>query len=68
MSHSEYIFDGYAHRRYQEELDGWRNKIPKASDYPVMSIVSDINRLFNDLCEAKAKIWELEQRLKHYEK
>ena len=62
------IFDGFAHRGFYEAIDGWRNELPDAGDYPGVLAARDTLYLFNELCAARKRIWTLEQRLAHYEK
>ena len=64
LTKHDHIFDGFAHRNFNEERDGWRNEIPAAEDYPSVLAARDTVALFNELVCAKRRIWELEQELK----
>jgi hypothetical protein len=64
LTESDHIFDGFAHRRYTEELDGWRSAQPDAVDYPCVQAAMDTIELFNELRVARRRIWELEQEAK----
>lgn len=62
-----YVFDGYVHRQYNEEIDGWRRTIPTRADYPVVDLAKQVLEMFSDLQDAHRRIWELEQRNKMLE-
>ena len=64
FSKGDYLFDGFAHRGYDETLDGWRNVTPEPSDYACVRQAEDVVRLFDDLSRARVRIWELEKELK----
>ena len=58
------LFDGFAHRNFAPTIDGWRNEMPDASGYSCVQVASDTLALYDDLCAAKRRIWELEQEVK----
>lgn len=60
----DYIFDGFAHRGFDAKHDGWRNELPDVNDYPSVTHAQDTLAMFQELCEARKRIWELKQELK----
>ena len=68
LTENDHLFDGFAHRCFNEAIDGWRNEMPDESDYPGVAAARDTMALFGELCEAKRRIWDLERRLGYYEK
>jgi hypothetical protein len=57
----DYLFDGFAHRPYNESMDGWRNALPDPHDYPAVRQANAVLDLFEDLADARRRIWELEK-------
>ena len=68
LTENDAIFDGFAYRGFIEAVDGWRNEMPDESYYPSVAAARDTIALFDELREAKRRIWELERRLGYYEK
>jgi hypothetical protein len=66
LNDNDTVFDGYMHRRYDEKLDGWRNEIPNLDDYLCAQVAHDVLAMFNELREAKRRIWQLEKQLSIY--
>jgi len=64
LTESDHIFDGFAHRNFNEAFDGWRNRMPDANDYLSVRMANDILDLFDSLCQERRRVWELEQELK----
>jgi hypothetical protein len=62
----DYLFDGFAHRPYNEKYDGWRNALPDPDDYPAVKHAQDVLALFDELAEAKRRIWHLEKEVALY--
>lgn len=56
LTEKDSVFDGMCHRPYLEELDGWRNRIPKTHNYPSVVAAQDTISLFNDLKAAVYRI------------
>lgn len=59
-----YLFDGFMHRPYSEELDGHLKTRPVAADYPAVQLAMETLNLFDELRTAKYRIWELEKENK----
>jgi hypothetical protein len=64
LDEHDHIFDGFAHRNFNPSTDGWRNALPDMADYQSVKNARDVLCLFDELCAAKQKIWELEQQVK----
>ena len=63
LTENDHIFDGFAHRNFDPKFDGWRNEIPDGRDYRCVQNARDTLALFDELCAAKRRIWELEQEV-----
>lgn len=59
----DYLFDGFAHRSFDERFDGWRNAMPDPAGYPAVQHANDVLDLFEALTAARIRIWELEREL-----
>lgn len=64
LTEGDYVFSGMMHRPYQENLDGWRNAIPSLEKYECVKNATSVLDLFQDLVEARRRIWELEREVK----
>jgi len=62
------VFDGFCHRPYNEDLDGWMETQPDERDYPCISQAKDVLALFHELKEANREIWQLRKELERYQK
>jgi hypothetical protein len=62
----DYLFDGFAHRSFDEGMDGWRNAMPEPSKYLCVQQANSVMDLFEDLAAAKRRIWELEKEVARY--
>ena len=58
--------DANALGAWWETIDGWRNEMPDASGYSCVQVASDTLALYDGLCAAKRRIWELEQDVKRW--
>lgn len=63
LTEQDAVFDGFAHRNFREDIDGWRNEIPDASDYPCVQNALGVLELFRELQDARREIWELNREL-----
>lgn len=63
FSEGDAIFDGFCHRSFNENIDGWRNAIPHESEFPCVQAAYGVIDLFEALCESRRRIWELEKQL-----
>ena len=68
LTERDHIFDGFAHRNFIPEVDGWRNEMPNEHHYSSVLAAQDTLAMFDELRAAKRRIWELERRLSRYEK
>jgi hypothetical protein len=64
LTERDHIFDGFATRNFEPSIDGWRNEIPDANDYPSVRNAMDTIAMFEELRAAKRRIWELEEEVK----
>lgn len=62
----DYLFDGFAHRAYDERMDGWRNRMPDPAAYLCVQQAQSVLDLLDDLAEARRRIWELEREVASY--
>lgn len=62
----DYLFDGFAHRSYDESMDGWRNRMPDPNAYLCTRHANSVLDLFEDLAVAHRRIWELEKECAQY--
>lgn len=63
LDEDDYIFDGFCHRRFDPDMDGWRNAMSKPHHYPAVVNAYETLKLFEDLQEAQLRIWELEREI-----
>jgi hypothetical protein len=63
---NDYLFDGFAHRSFNEDIDGWRNALPDANDFPCVRHANDVLDLFDALAASRKRIWELEKEVALY--
>ena len=63
LTESDSIFDGFMHRNFNPEIDGWRNEMPDDKDYPSVRNALDTIAMFEELRAAKRRIWDLEKKL-----
>lgn len=66
LDEHDHIFDGFAHRPFQDDLDGWRNRLPDPRHYSCVGAARSTLDLFRDLEHARIRIWELEKTLLRY--
>lgn len=58
------LFDGFCHRDFSENLDGWRDKVSHPSEFHCVETANSIQRLFTELQKAQKRVWKLEQQLR----
>ena len=68
LTEHDHIFDGFAHRNFDPQFDGWLNELPEPAQYPSLQMARDIVAMFDELSAAHRKIWDLEQELKLWKK
>ena len=57
----DYIFDGFCHRPYNENLDGWRN-LMITNEYPVVDFAHQVIEMAQEINLLRRKVWELETK------
>lgn len=60
------VFDGFMHRPYQENLDGWRMEQPEVKDFPAVAHAQDVLAMYDEICELRRDNWRLRQTEKAY--
>ena len=61
LKENDPIFDGFAHRGFQEEIDGWRNDQPDAMDYQAVNNARDVLAMFEEIQVLRKQVWRLRQ-------
>lgn len=61
-----YVFDGFMHRPYDEDRDGYMKQLPNSSDYPSVQMAYDIVALFEENKALIKENWHLKKRLEIY--
>jgi hypothetical protein len=51
------IFDGFAHRGFREDMDGWLNEQPDAHDYPALQNAYDTLAMFEEIKVLRRQLW-----------
>lgn len=67
FSKDDHIFDGFCHRNFDEETDGWLNEVPDPRTFPSLQMAGDISKMYQRIVELTRENWELRQKLKTYE-
>jgi len=60
------VFDGFCHRPYDENSDGWLMEQPNKNEYPEVSMAKGIISMYKEICELRRENWTLRKRLKSY--
>lgn len=58
---NRHVFDGFCHRPFSEALDGWRDALSPAADFPCVAQAHATLDLFNALRTAEKRVWQLER-------
>lgn len=58
-----YLFDGFAHRPFNEETDGWLNEMPSGIEFPAIDIVNNITDMFEEIVRLRKANWELRKEV-----
>lgn len=59
-----HIFDGFCHRPYDEETDGWMRAGPSESQYPVVAMARDVLELYNAVKSLAQENWRLRKEVR----
>lgn len=54
-----YVFDGYCHRPFEEQLDGWRRTQIAPGEYTVVDIANQIVDMAMEINRLRRENWEL---------
>ena len=66
--HFNTVFDGFCHRSYDEDIDGWMEDQLDESSVPSLQIAKDIISLYSEVNELRRENWNLTKRLESWEK
>lgn len=61
LTEKDYLFDGFCHRPYNENLDGWRN-LMITNEYPVVDFAHQVIEMAQEINLLRRKVWELETK------
>lgn len=56
------VFDGFCHRPYDEEFDGWMLEQPEEYEYPSIQMARDILMMFQEIQVLRRENWQLKKR------
>lgn len=62
MKEGDYLFDGFCHRGFNPDIDGWRNELPDEADYPPVAMAHDVLAMFQELCALRRELWMAKKR------
>ena len=68
LTEQDSIFDGFAHRNFREDIDGWMNEQPKLSEYPEVKMAYGVIELFEELKAVKRELWHTKRMLELWQK
>jgi hypothetical protein len=57
LDDNNYIFDGFMHRPFNDDLDGWRNEMLDPPE--VVEMARQILDLYNEVNRLRRENWEL---------
>lgn len=66
LQENDAIFDGYAHRGFREDYDGWMNDQPDVDEYPAVRIAHDTLAMYEEIQVLRRQLWyykDAERRL-----
>lgn len=67
LTSSNYIFDGFCERPFDEDRDGWMNEMPTEFEFPAVQQARQILDMFEEIKRLREEKWRLEKRLKLWE-
>lgn len=63
-----YVFDGFCHRPFKEEMDGWVEEQLTPVEVPSVQVARDILALYNECNALRRELWQAKQELKLWRK
>lgn len=63
LTDKDSVFDGFCHRPFMEELDGWRNEMPTVAHYPSVVAARDTLAMFEEICALREEVWRLKREV-----
>lgn len=65
LKEGDHIFDGFAHRSFNEDVDGWMNTQDAGRKYfDIVQMASGILDMANEINDLRRKVWDLEREKK----
>ena len=61
------VFDGFCHRDFDPNIDGWRDEISKSDDFECTRNAESVLDMFSLLQSLQKENWELRKKLSYYE-
>ena len=58
------VFDGFCHRPFREDTDGWMCSQYKPDDFAAVRQANDVLEMFHELNRLAKENWELKRELK----
>lgn len=58
------VYDGFCHRPFNEEYDGWMLEQPEINEYPAVLIAKDILAMYNEIKALRKEVWHLRKNEK----
>ena len=62
------IFDGFCHRPFNEETDGWILEQPDSLEYPALQIGQEIIAMYKEIKSLRRENWHLRKENELYKK
>lgn len=60
------VFDGFCHRPYNEDTNGWIMEQPHKSEYPVVKMAQDVLSMFQEIKVLREENWRLRKDVDYY--
>ncbi len=57
------VFDGFCHRDYNEDIDGWQDEISKGDDFFCVQQADSVIEMFHKLRAVQKENWKLRRDL-----
>jgi hypothetical protein len=63
LTENDYLFDGFAERRFDPKHDGWRNALADPADYSAVTQASNVLEMFDEIQQLRRENWDMKQEL-----
>jgi len=64
LDETNYLFDGFAHRRFEPSIDGWRNTQIQRGEFNAVEMAQSILSMADEINRLRRENWELRRDLK----